>query len=242
VTIHRGTRVKRIIVSDRRAQALIHSDGGQLPFDCFVAAVPWRHVRKLFDEDTLRVMPGLAGLDQLQPAPITAVHLWFDRPVTHLPDALFVGRLSQWVFNRGRQPVDRDGARTGYYYQVVISASYGLLDRKRDDVVRHVRRELAAVWPVAGRAELLRWRLVTNPEAVFSLQPGVNGLRPAQETPIPNLFLAGDWTTTGWPATMEGAVRSGYLAVQALLGSLGRQQRVLVPDLPRGHLARWLLG
>jgi uncharacterized protein with NAD-binding domain and iron-sulfur cluster len=94
---------------------------------------------------------------------------------------------------------------------------------------------------VAGRAELVCWRVVTNPEAVFSYHPGVDRLRPAQNTPIPNLFLAGDWTATGWPATMEGAVRSGYLAVEALLRSQGRQQPVLVPDLPRGYLARRLL-
>jgi uncharacterized protein with NAD-binding domain and iron-sulfur cluster len=116
-----------------------------------------------------------------------------------------------------------------------------LRDRKQDDVARQVRRELAAVWPVAGRAELVRWRVVTNPEAVFSYGPGVDRLRPYQKTPIPNFFLAGDWTATGWPATMEGAVRSGYLAVEALFRSLGRQQQVLAPDLPQGYLVRRLL-
>ena len=69
-------------------------------------------------------------------------------------------------------------------------------------------------------------------------RPGLNALRPAQQTPVPNLVLAGDWTQTGWPATMEGAVRSGYLAAEAVLATLGRPQRILVPDLPRNWLTK----
>jgi uncharacterized protein with NAD-binding domain and iron-sulfur cluster len=66
-------------------------------------------------------------------------------------------------------------------------------------------------------------------------------LRPAQTTPLANLFLAGDWTATGWPATMEGAVRSGYLAAEGVLRRWGKSERIVVPDLPRQGLARWLL-
>jgi uncharacterized protein with NAD-binding domain and iron-sulfur cluster len=84
-------------------------------------------------------------------------------------------------------------------------------------------------------------RTLTHPAAVFSAEPGVERLRPAQQTGVANLFLAGDWTATGWPATMEGAVRSGHLAVESLLRSLGRGARLLVPDLPRSRLVRWWL-
>jgi zeta-carotene desaturase len=72
--------------------------------------------------------------------------------------------------------------------------------------------------------------------------PGVEIYRPGQKTSIDNLFLTGDWTATGWPSTMEGAVRSGYLATEALLESVGRPHKILVPDLPRGLVARKLLG
>ena len=81
----------------------------------------------------------------------------------------------------------------------------------------------------------------THPAAVFSVRPGVDRFRPPQQTPVANLALAGDWTATGWPATMEGAVRSGYLAAEGVLKQLGREQRILVPDLPRGRLARMLI-
>jgi uncharacterized protein with NAD-binding domain and iron-sulfur cluster len=90
--------------------------------------------------------------------------------------------------------------------------------------------------------KLLHHRVITQPSAVFSAAPGVDDLRPPQRTPIANLFLAGDWTATGWPATMEGAVRSGRLAAEALLEFLGRPVRLLTPELPRGLLARWLCG
>ncbi|MHC4179787.1 MAG: FAD-dependent oxidoreductase, partial [Planctomycetota bacterium] len=129
-----------------------------------------------------------------------------------------------------------------HYYQVVISASHELAGRKREEVLAAVRRELEGVWPETREARLLHWRLVTGPAAVFSCRPGLDRLRPPQQTPIRNLMLAGDWTATGWPATMEGAVRSGYLAVEAVLSSLGEEKRLLVPDLPRGRLARLLFG
>ena len=100
--------------------------------------------------------------------------------------------------------------------------------------------ELRSIWPAAG-ARLLRHRVVTSRKAVFSVRPGIDRLRPQQAVPLANLTLAGDWTATGWPATMEGAVRSGYRAVEAILARLGRPRRVEVPDLPRGILTRWLI-
>jgi uncharacterized protein with NAD-binding domain and iron-sulfur cluster len=75
---------------------------------------------------------------------------------------------------------------------------------------------------------------------VFSYAPGLDARRPPQATAVPNLFLAGDWTDTGWPATLEGAVRSGYLAAEGVLARLNRPARLLAPDLPRGWLAKWL--
>ena len=119
--------------------------------------------------------------------------------------------------------------------------SHALADNRRD-FLEEVRSDLEAVWPAARGAQLLDHRLFTYKTAVFSPQPGVERLRPAQQTPVENFFLAGDWTATGWPATMEGAVRSGRLAAAALLRSLGMHERLLAADLPRGLLARWLYG
>jgi len=242
VAVHRGTRVCSIDGNARRAATLVLADGSRRPFDFFVAAVPWRRVRGLFPEAMLRAMPALERVRHIEPAPITAVHLWFDRPLMTLPNAVLVGRLSQWIFAPGRQPADSAGSELGHYYQIVISGSRELAGCDRQDLVGRVRDELAAIWPAARRARLLHWRAVTNPAAVFSARPGADRYRPAQATPIRNLMLAGDWTATGWPATMESAVRSGYLAAEAILKALGRPRRLLAADLPRSLVTRWLAG
>src|SRR5205085_3139463 len=108
------------------------------------------------------------------------------------------------------------------------------------DAIEHVRRELASVWPVVNEATLLRGRVVTEHKAVFSPTPGIDSLRPPQQTAIPNLQLAGDWTQTGWPATMEGAVKSGFLAAEAVLRGSGTPKTFLQPDLaPDGFMQMW---
>ena len=90
---------------------------------------------------------------------------------------------------------------------------------------------LRQLLPALTDARLLRARVVTEHAATFSAVPGVDRWRPAQASPIENLFVAGDWTNTGWPATMEGAVRSGYLAAEALLRRLYRPTRLIQADL-----------
>ena len=129
-----------------------------------------------------------------------------------------------------------------FHYTVVISASHALVGRDSKEVLQEVLGDLQAIWPTAGEAKLVHHRVLTQPGAVFSVRPGSEALRPAQQTPIEGLYLAGDWTATGWPATMEGAVRSGYLAIEALLATLGRPQAVLAPDLTKGWLMKWIAG
>ena len=125
---------------------------------------------------------------------------------------------------------------------MVISASHDLAGRERQAVVDEVLEDLRAVFLEAKNAELVRSQFITEHEAVFSVRPGLDAVRPRQQTAIPNLLLAGDWTATGWPATMESAVRSGYLAAEAILARLGKAERIVVPDLRRGTLVRLLAG
>ncbi len=96
---------------------------------------------------------------------------------------------------------------------------------------RQIAEELGRLFPRVRLANLVRSKVVTEHAATFSAVPGVDRWRPAQASPVPGLFVAGDWTRTGWPATMEGAVRSGYLAAEALLRQAGRAGRVVRADL-----------
>lgn len=241
VTIHLGAEVKRIEGEGTGVGKIILGDGAHREVDGVIVAVTWRRVRELFSETMLASLPELSGVEEIGAAPITGVHLWFDREVTPLPHAVLVGRLSQWLFNRGRS-AGGGSSPAEHYYQVVISASRSLAGRDRAGVVDEILAELASLWPVVRQAKLIRWRMATEQAAVFSVRPGIERLRPPQQSSVANLALAGDWTRTGWPSTMEGAVRSGYLAAEAILRSFGRQERLLVPDLKRALLAKFLLG
>lgn len=211
--------------------------GGVVACDGVVVAVPWRAAARLVPE----LVP--QAEERLAASPITAVHLWFDRQAIDLPHAVLVGRVSQWVFRSEAAA----GAPGLGYCQVVISASRGLLGGDRDRLVATVVDELREMFPEARTATLLGSRVVTDPTAVLSVRPGVDAVRPGAATRIRNLALAGDWTATGWPSTMEGAVRSGRIAAATLLPvvvpeGLRRNDRGLSPDLPRGLLARLLFG
>jgi squalene-associated FAD-dependent desaturase len=188
--------------------SLVLRDGTRRPFQWVIVAVAWRDVRRLLAEEFLAAMPELAGAERLEPAAIAAVHLWFDRPVVPLSHAALIGRLGQWVFARACTPQQ--------YCQVVISAAHRVGPYRHDEWRDEILAELRAIWPEVGQARLLHARVVAQPAALFSARPGADRLRPPQRTSIPNLALAGDWTATGWPATMESAVRSGRQAVEAL--------------------------
>jgi squalene-associated FAD-dependent desaturase len=217
-------------------------NGEAIPADFVAAAVPFDRVLGLLGEEARARVPRLAGAAALEASPITGVHLWFDRPVCPLEHAVTVGRLVQWVFNhtalQGREAPDGGGQ----YLQVVISASYDLVSKDKAAILDAVLADLAALWPATREAGLKRWWVVTEHGATFGVRPGVEAHRPPQRTPVDGLFLAGDWTDTGWPATMEGAVRSGYLAAEGILHDLGRPERLVRPELPAGPLARLLLG
>jgi len=222
-----GCAISRIERDTSGAVCGVVHPAGTVPCDVTIVAVPWRQAARLVPDLVPPADERLAG------SPITAVHLWFDREVVDLPHAVLVGRVSQWVF--------RGDAHAGPgYCQVVISASRGLLGGDRELLLERVVAEIRDVFPAARSARLVAARVVTDPTAVLSVRPGVEAARPASRTRVPNLFLAGDWTATGWPSTMEGAVRSGRLAAEALLAWAGQPHAVLTPNLPQAALVRLL--
>jgi zeta-carotene desaturase len=154
-------------------------------------------------------------LGAFEHSPITGIHLWFDRPVLDLPHATLLDRTIQWAFNKSE----------GKYVQVVVSASRSLLEMPRAEVIALAVRELAEFFPRVREARLEKAQVVKEARATFSARPGMEASRPPARTAIPNLFLAGDWTRSGWPATMEGAVRSGYLAAEAVAEAEGRPEK-----------------
>ena len=252
--------VERLVEEDGRIAAIQSRSGERLTADEFILAVP-HHLLTAILPESLQSHPQIEGLQRLESAPITSVHLWFDRPITELPHAAFIDRLSQWMFNRTviqsgkRKAESRDASHKSgdsfplsafrfplYSYQIVISASRNLETMSQQQVIDAVVDELAGIWPVTREAQLVHARTVTEHKAVFSVLPGADRWRLDQQSPIPNLQFAGDWTRTGWPSTMEGAVRSGYLAAENVLTRLGVPQKLLAADLPVAPLSKLLFG
>lgn len=262
VKVHFHAALRRVCMRQNQSgvEAVELRDGSRLRAPAYLFAVPPDRLLRILPQALFEREPYFGRLRQLQSAPITSVHFWFDRPITRLPHAVIVGRTSQWIFNRSalhRAAGTRDHEETSgplssrrsahsnapapHYYQVVISASRQLERLDTSEILQAVRNDLNALFPAARPAGVLHARVVTERSAVFSVRPGAESLRPAQLSPIGNLFLAGDWTQTGWPATMEGAVRSGYLAAETLLASQGRKVSILRPDLVPSPLARLVL-
>lgn len=239
VDVRLQSGVSQIVVTDNQAQCVILRDGTRIAADDVILSVPSQLVASLLP-DEIAADPAFLPLQQLEWAPISSVHLWFDRQFLPVPHATLVDRLSQWIFYRGCT-MQSDGT-PAEYFQVVISASRALAGRTQEEVISDIVRELSDIWPAAGQAKLLRSRVVTEHKACLSMLPGNDRLRPTQETHVSNLFLAGDWTRTGWPSTMEGAVRSGYLAAEALCRRHGSSQEFVQPDLPVSPISRLLFG
>ncbi|HTN74470.1 MAG TPA: hydroxysqualene dehydroxylase HpnE, partial [Pirellulaceae bacterium] len=239
VNIHRQTPLQQLHGDASGVTHLELAAGEQRRFDRYLLAVPWRQAYELLSPDLQAAASELAPAATFSSSPISGVHLWFDRPLTTLPHAVLIDRLTQWVFRR--EP-STTGHAAQHYYQVVISASRDLSQLPQASIIATVIADLQAVFPDAREAQLLASRIVTEREAVFSYRPGLDALRPRQQTAVANLLVAGDWTRTDWPATMESAVRSGYLAAQAIVSTPTEQQQLLVLDLPRGWLAKITVG
>ena len=184
-------------------------DGKALTADAVILAVPFERVLDLLPLE-IREHEFFARIGNLVPSPITSVHLWLDREILSHPHEVLVDSLGQWVFTRGEVSPGR------FYLQVVVSASRELKALGREEIQTRIVDELKRLYPAMRGARVLQAKVVTEHTATYSVVPGVDAWRPTQRTPIPGLVLAGDYTSTGWPATMEGAVRSGQLAADAV--------------------------
>jgi zeta-carotene desaturase len=230
--------VRDFLVTDGRIDGAAREDGSVETADYYVAAVPHDVLPGLLPADIAAFEPVFSHLRNLRTSPITGVHLWFDRTVMSEPFLTLLDSTTQWVFNKTLLYAGEGGEKSGQYLQLVISASYGLASRSRQEIIALCLAELRDVLPATNTAALIKGTVVKEMSATFSPAPASNQWRPGQKSPISGLFLAGDWTKTGWPSTMEGAVRSGYLAAEAILADAGMPRKFLQPDLsPEGFAA-----
>jgi len=215
---------------------------GEVSFDYLLLALPFDALDRILP-NAPESIPIREKLSRFETSPITGIHLWFDRQISDLDHAVLLGRTIQWMFHKSRlQPMrtkGENGATVGSYIELVVSSSKTLIDKSRSEIVDLALSEVREFFPAAREANLVKSAVIKEVNATYSPRPGIDAFRPTPVTNWPRVFLAGDWTATGWPATMEGAVRSGYLAAEALARAAGlKGQHFLSPDLAASGLMR----
>ena len=224
--------------SPEPSQVRIRVGEAEEVFDYLVLALPFESLDRVLPQSQ-ESLPLRQNLAHFESSPITGIHLWFDRQISDLDHAVLLDRTIQWMFHKSRLLATRGAESSGSYIELVVSASKNLIDKSRAEIVELALKEVREFFPEVRTANLVKSTVIKEVHATYSPRPGIDAFRPPQSTPWPRVFLAGDWTATGWPATMEGAVRSGYLAAEALTRSAGpNDSKFLSPDLPPAGLMR----
>ncbi|MGH9605220.1 MAG: hydroxysqualene dehydroxylase HpnE [Terracidiphilus sp.] len=233
--VHLNTSVESANWDGETSQWSIATRTGPLLSDFQVLALPFEATAKLVQH-----MPPAEGAENLarqiarhEHWPICSVHLWFDREITDLAHAVLTDRELHWMFNKSLlQPWRKT---RGSYIEMLVSASRTFAQYTREQAITQAVSELNEFFPAAANAKLEKAALVKEVRATFGVPPGIDSARPPTAAPWPNCFLAGDWTATGWPSTMESAARSGHLAAEAICAAAGKPEKLLNADLkPRG--------
>ncbi len=213
VRIHARSTVDRLMFRNGAVSG-VQVAGASQTADFHICAVPFERLGALAPE---------LGIDtaSFEHSPITGIHIWFDSPVTDLPHAALLDRTIQWMFNKSQ----------GRYLQFVVSASRDLVEMPRADVIDLALGEAAEFFPRVRQAKVERANVIKEVRATYSARPGMETMRPDAKTNTTKVFLAGDWTRSGWPATMEGAVRSGYRAAEHVCAAAGQPRQLLLPDV-----------
>jgi squalene-associated FAD-dependent desaturase len=223
--VRRGARAEAILLEGGRAKGVRYAQraetreevaAGRAPearverADAVVSAVPAHALRGLLSEEW-RARPPFAALERFGGSPIVSVEMWLDRVVVDRPMLGLRESEMEWVFDKGRL-YGREGAPQ--HLAFIVSAAYRSASKSNAELVAAAEGALRRCFPAMAGATVQRTLVLRDPLATFASSPELEVLRPGPDTPIPGLFLAGDWTDTGLPATIEGAVRSGQRAAQ----------------------------
>jgi len=227
--VEAGRRVSSLIISGVPGvcEGVRLADGSEIRARVVLSAVPWFELARLLPSELARTEPFFAACLALRPAPIISINLWFDRPITDLEFAGLRGTTIQWLFNKSR--ILSAGGETPdaglFYVSLVLSGAHAHIERSKDDLLAAACRELGELLPAARQAKLIHSLVVKERWATFSPNSDTEVLRPPSRTPVHRLYLAGDWTATGLPATIEGAVQSGYTAAGEIAKCLEGSER-----------------
>ena len=212
-SIIEGKTVRSLIFDGEKVVGARLSDGFTLEADAYICALPFDALLRVLPAE-LASGPFFAPIENISSAPIVAAHLWYDRKVMDEDFASFLDSPIQWIFNQTH--IQGDDGDAGQRVCISLSGAWEFVDRSKDELRKLFADEMMRLFPLSRGATLKKSLIIKHPGATFRPEPGAAARRLPQATPVSNLFLAGDWTDTGWPSTMEGAVRSGAYAARAL--------------------------
>lgn len=214
--------------------------------DAVILALPFEQTQRLLPSIHLNepnsakeIAPSVVlepKIKHFEHSPFTSILLWYDRQITDLDHAWLLDTTIEWFFHKSR--IRRYAPEKGSHVELVIAGSKAQLDQGREEILFSALKELEVFFPAVKQANLLKSGILKEARATFSVTPNLDRDRPRQATQWPGLYLAGDWTATDWPATMEGGARSGRLAAGAVVGD---PNRFMASELPATGLMRWLI-
>ena len=229
--IRTGVDVESLHIAKGRIAGAYTVNGELIEGEAVVSAVPAAAMTPLIPEGSAESTDFFTPAKTVKTAPIVAVHIWYDRPVLTEKFVATLDSPLQWVFN------DTDlksREESGQHIVISLSGAWEWQDRTKQELREIFTGEMAKIFPAAQSATITKFTVVKMLEATFRVLPGSQKLRLTQRTPLPGFYLAGDWTDTGWPSTMESAVRSGNLAAEYIVEDTGTGERSSQPLSEQG--------
>jgi squalene-associated FAD-dependent desaturase len=218
VKIIYGMEINSIDFRDGWIGGIRSRSGEYFGADAIVSAIPYYALKKILHNSAIKEqkLAVMDALDQFTSSPILSIHLWFDRAVMEERFAGLLGTHVHWVFNKSA--LSGKPTAKGQYLTLVISGAREYVELQKDVLISLAIEELKSVFPETIAARLLNAIVIKERRATFSARCGIERHRPSARTEVPNFFLAGDWTATGLPATIEGAIKSGFEAARVVTG------------------------
>jgi uncharacterized protein with NAD-binding domain and iron-sulfur cluster len=214
--VRTGTRVHAMTIRDDRVVSVHTASGELIEAASFIQAVPYFDLPMMLPDDLI-----VPSVPLFVSTPIVSINLWFDHEVFAKEFAAVLNSNIQWIFNRTRMcRREQTADLKSQHLSLVISGAEDYVDFDKESIVQIALNDLRRVVPAVNGAKLLHSLVVKEKRATFSPRPGLELVRPDTKTKVRNLFLAGDWTNTGYPATIEGAVMSGKKAAEAVISGL----------------------
>ncbi|MDI6802218.1 MAG: hydroxysqualene dehydroxylase HpnE [Bacteroidota bacterium] len=215
---------KSEVITNAKVKSIIVSDGAAVGVEAvkkikskyIISSVPYYNVAQLIPKNYLNHIM-FNELNLFESSPIVSINLWFDKNVIDIEFVGLINRNLQWIFNRRR--ISEDTTKPENYISAVISAARDEIKLTKDELVKMAVGELKEVFPDCRNAQLTNAIVIKEKRATYSATNEVESIRPNPTTPIKNFYLAGDWTNTGLPATIEGAIQSGFKCAELVISS-----------------------